>query len=113
MSGTMNEEYICAEEGSVLDSQVAISFQKFLGCVLLLSLYALKNYLFLAVPGLHCCLGFYLVAETRGYSLVAVYGCLIAVASCFRAQALGGRASVAAAQRLHSCGSWTGHGAWA
>ena len=41
----MNEEYICAEEGSTLDSQVAISFQKFLGCVLVLSVYALKFYL--------------------------------------------------------------------
>ena len=31
--------------------------------------------------GLHCCLGFSLVAESRGYSPVAVCGLLIAAAS--------------------------------
>ena len=58
-------------------------------------------YFFWTVLGLLSCRKASLVAETRGYSLAAVYGCLIAVASCFRAQALGGRASVAAAQGLH------------
>ena len=97
----MNEEYICAEEGSVLDSQVAISFQKFLGCVLLLSLYALKNYLFLAVPGLHCCLGFYLVAETRGYSLVGVPGLLLVAECRSRADNI-----ISYGTGLSSCGAW-------
>ena len=31
--------------------------------------------------GLHCCVGFSLVAESRGYSLVAVHRLLISVAS--------------------------------
>ena len=43
----------------------------------------LKNniiYLSLAVLVLHCCMGFPLVAEIRGYSLLLVCGLLIAVA---------------------------------
>ena len=36
--------------------------------------------LFLAVLGLCCCMGFPLVVMIRGYSLVAVQGCLTAVA---------------------------------
>ena len=38
-------------------------------------------YLFLAVLGLCCCAGFSLVEKSGGYSLVAVHGLLIAVAS--------------------------------
>ena len=38
-------------------------------------------YLFLAVLGLHCCIGFCLVAATGGSSLAAVHGLLVAVAS--------------------------------
>ena len=38
---------------------------------------------FLAVLGLHCCVGFSLVVVSGGYSLVAVVGLLIAVASLF------------------------------
>ena len=38
-------------------------------------------YLFLAVLGLVCCKGFYLVAVSRSYSLVAVPRWLIEVAS--------------------------------
>ena len=38
-------------------------------------------YLFLATLGLHCCAGFPLVLESRGYSLVAACGLLIVVAS--------------------------------
>ena len=38
-------------------------------------------YLFMALLGLHCCLGFSLVVESRGYSLVVVHGLLIAVTS--------------------------------
>ena len=38
-------------------------------------------YLFMAVLGLHCCTQLSLVAVNEGYSLVAVCGLLIAVAS--------------------------------
>ena len=38
-------------------------------------------YLLLAVLGLCCCAGFSPVAASRGYSLVAVHGLLVAVAS--------------------------------
>ena len=48
-----------------------------------------KCYLFLAVLGLRCCVGFCLVVAIRGYSLAAVHGLLIAVASCCRAWGLG------------------------
>ena len=37
----------------------------------------------LAVLGLHCCAGFSLVVASRGCSLIAVCGLLIAVASLF------------------------------
>ena len=43
--------------------------------------FSLNVYLFMALLGLHCCLGFSLVVESRGYSLVAVHGLLIAVTS--------------------------------
>ena len=36
--------------------------------------------LFLAVLDLHCCMGFSLVADSRGYSLVAVCVLLVAMA---------------------------------
>ena len=38
-------------------------------------------YLFLTVLGPHCCVGFSLVVESRGYSLVVLCGPLIEVAS--------------------------------
>ena len=38
-------------------------------------------YLFMAVLGLPCCLGFSLVAANEGCSLVAVHGLLLVVAS--------------------------------
>ena len=38
-------------------------------------------YLFFAVRGLHCCVGFSLVAASGGYSLVVLHGLLIVVAS--------------------------------
>ena len=38
-------------------------------------------YLFLAALGLHCCMSFSLVAVSRAYSLAAVQGLLIVVAS--------------------------------
>ena len=55
--------------------------------------------LFLAVLGLGCCVGFSLVAVSRGYSLVVEHGLLIVVASRCRAQALG-------CAGFSSCGSW-------
>ena len=50
--------------------------------------------LFLAVLGFCCCSGFSLVAASGSYSLVAVRGLLIAVASRCRTQALGHMGSV-------------------
>ena len=38
-------------------------------------------YLFLTMLGLHCCVGFSLVVESGGYSLVAVHRLLITGAS--------------------------------
>ena len=38
-------------------------------------------YLFLAVLGLHCCVGFGLAVASRGYSLDAVHRLLFAVVS--------------------------------
>ena len=37
--------------------------------------------LFLTVLGLHCCVGFSLAGESKGYSLVVAHGLFIAVAS--------------------------------
>ena len=45
-------------------------------------------FFFLAVLGLQCRTGFSLVVASRGYSLVAVRGLLIAIASRCRAQGL-------------------------
>ena len=72
--------------------------------------------LFLAVLGLGCCVGFSLVAVSRGYSLVVEHGLLIAVASLLlrnvfsracRLQQLWHTGSVVVAQGL-SCS--TAHG---
>ena len=59
-------------------------------------------YLFLAVLGLRCCMGFSLVAS-RGHSLVVVWGLPIAMRSFswLFLQNTGSRA-----HRLSSCGSW-------
>ena len=43
--------------------------------------------LFMTVPGLHCCVGFFPVADSGGYSLVVVFHC--GGFSCWAAQALG------------------------
>ena len=43
----------------------------------------LKNDLFLVVLSLRCCMGCSLVVVSRGYSVVAVCGLLIVVASLF------------------------------
>ena len=75
-----------------------------------LSCYFLNVYLFLAVLGLLCCSGFSLVAESRGYCLVAVHDLLIVVALfCCRAQAPGytgfhSYSSQVLVLRLRSCG---------
>ena len=56
--------------------------------------------------GLHCCSGFSLIAESRGYSLGAMCGLLIAVASLVVEHRLyGTSASVAAVPGLQSAGS--------
>ena len=69
-------------------------------CMMMLSFIFLIIYLFLSVLDLHCCMGFSLVAESRGYSLVVVYSGF----SCCRARALGcpgfSGGSVVAAPRL-------------
>ena len=59
------------------------------------------------MPGLRSCRGFSLVVASGGYSLVAVRGLLITVASHCRAWALGSFSicsSRALEQRLISCG---------
>ena len=65
--------------------------------------------LFLTALGLRC-FTWALVAENRDYSLVAVHGLLTAVISLVRKHRFGlygVRASVVAAHRLSSCGTWT------
>ena len=67
-------------------------------------------YLLLAVLGVHCCAGFSLVAESGGYTLVALRGFLIAVASLVvehhsRSRGLSGGGSWALEHRLGSCGA--------
>ena len=63
-------------------------------------------YLFLAVLGLHCCVGFSLVAVSKGKSLVVVCRLLIVAASLVRKHRLQGAwASEAAVPGLQSSGS--------
>ena len=64
----------------------------------------LKNNFF-GCPGSSLLCGLPLVAASRGCSLVAGHGFLIAVTSHCRAQALPVLASVATARGLGSCGS--------
>ena len=60
----------------------------------------------MTVLGLHCCAGFSLVVAKGSYSLVAVHGLLIAVASLVAEDRLEGmQASVVSARGLSSCGS--------
>ena len=56
-------------------------------------------YLFLAVLDVRCYTGFSVVVESRGYSLVAVLGLLIVVASRCGAQAL-------ELSGFRSCSTW-------
>ena len=74
--------------------------QIFLGIILFI-------HLFMAVLGLHCCVGFSLVAARRNYSLVSVSRLLTAVASlvvehCFSTT----RAAVPRLSLHSSCGTW-------
>ena len=69
---------------------------------------------------MHCCAGFCLAAASRGYSLVAVCGLLVAGASLAVEHGLEGMwASVLVARGLSSCGSGplehrlSNSGAWA
>ena len=80
----------------------------------------LFTHLVLALLGLLSCTGFSLVAASEGCSLVAVHRLLIAVASPSVEHKLWDSwASVPAAGRLSSCGSWalehgtSSCGAWA
>ena len=62
--------------------------------------------LILGCAGSSCCMGFFPVAASRGYSLVAMHGLLIAVASLVPERGLSGaHASVVGAGGLSSCGS--------
>ena len=70
-----------------------------------------NNYLFLAMLGLCCCMGFSLVAVSRGYSLLAMPAFLIMAGSLSGAQALGLASfsscdSQAVDHRLSTCGAW-------
>ena len=70
-------------------------------------------YLFLAVLGLRCCKGFSLVMAIGGYSLVAVRGLLIAVASLIAEQGFWSTSSVLVARGLSSstaCGVFSNQG---
>ena len=59
----------------------------------------------MAVLGLHCCMGFFLVAESRGYSLVGVSGFLVAMTSFVVEHGYWGLwASVVEVYGLRSCG---------
>lgn len=67
--------------------------------VLVYSSFFILFYLFVALLGLCCFMGFSLVAVSRGYSLAVVQGFLIAVASLLRST--GSRA-----HGLRSCSFW-------
>ena len=62
---------------------------------------------FLAVLGLHCCMGSSLVATSGGFSLVVVYRLLIAVASLVVERGLWGVRASFVAHGLSSCSSWS------
>ena len=57
--------------------------------------------LFLAMLGLHCCMGFSSVAESRGYSLAVLCGLPTAVAPRVWSTGSGPQAAVVVAPRLY------------
>ena len=59
-------------------------------------------YLFLAVLGLHCCVGFSLSCEEQGL----LSSCSAQVSRCSGFSCCRAQASVVAARGLRSCGSW-------
>ena len=73
-----------------------------------------KVYLFLAVLDLHCCWGFSQVAPSRGYSLVAEHGLLIAVVSLVVTLSLEHRLSSVAHElgRSSACGIFPDQGSY-
>ena len=70
-------------------------------CIVLTVSFYIEKIFILAVLDLHCCMGFSPVAVSRGCSLVAVCGFLIAVASLVAKHGLyGTRALVVGTPRL-------------
>ena len=69
-------------------------------------------YLFMAVLGLHCCVGFFLAAESGGYPLVAVASLVVEHgfwglwASVVEVHGLRSRGPGALEFRLDSCDAW-------
>ena len=80
----------------------------FLFCTKSCFLKHLFIYLFIfGCTGSRCCIGFSLVAVSKGYSLVAMCGLLIVMASLVAQHSLQGLwALVIVAYRLSSCNSW-------
>ena len=76
-------------------------------------------YLFLAVLGLRCCVGFLQLRRMGATLLCGAWASHCSGFSCHGARALGARASVVVARRLSSCGLWalecrlSSCGAWA
>ena len=60
-------------------------------------------YLFLAVLGLHCCVGFSIVTASSGYSLAMIHG--FSLQGLLLLQSMASRALCA--YGLSSCSSWT------
>ena len=74
---------------------------------LLFILFFIILFIYLAMPGFHCCARFCLVAGSRSYSLIAMHRLLIAAASLVAEPRLQSFwASVVVAHRLTSCGAW-------
>ena len=72
---------------------------------IVITLFCLFTYLFLADLGLHCCMWAFCSWGKQGLLFAAVCRSLIAVASCCGAQALDAQASVVATRGLQSMGS--------
>ena len=70
-------------------------------------MYFFKEFLnlFLAVLGLHCCVGFSLIMASGGHSSHGAQASHCGGFSCCGARALGVQASVAVVHELSSCGT--------